>query len=157
MQKVPMTRTGFDRLTGELKFLKSQERPAIIQAIAEARAHGDLKENAEYHAARDRQGFVEARIADLEDKLGRAEIIDVASLSGTTVKFGAFVQVTDEDSGEEMTWQIVGTEEGDLEAGLLSLAAPLARALIGKTIGDSVEVPAPKGIRMYEILDVRFE
>ncbi|MCE5974667.1 transcription elongation factor GreA [Sinirhodobacter sp. WL0062] len=155
MEKIPMTRAGYDVLDEELKGLKSVERPAVIKAIAEARAHGDLSENAEYHAAREKQSFVEGRIKELESILGRAEVIDTARLSGS-VKFGATVTLVDEDSDEERTYQIVGEAEADLERGLLNIKSPLARALIGKDEGDSVEVRTPGGDKSYEILSVRF-
>lgn len=156
MEKVPMTAGGFARLEEELKHLKSVERPAIIQAIVEARAHGDLSENAEYSSARERQSFNEGRIAELEDKISRADIIDPSKLSGSTVKFGATVLLADEESDEEVTYQIVGEHEADLEKGLISLSAPIARALIGKSEGDSVEVKTPRGSRSYEILKISF-
>src|SRR5260221_9626122 len=149
MDKVPMTAAGFQRLQEDLKHLKFSERPAIIRAIAQAREHGDLSENAEYHAARERQSFVEGRLAEIEDQIARAEVIDVSKLSGTVVKFGAKVTVADEDSGEEQTFQIVGAAESDVNHGRLSVAAPLARALIGKTVGDSVGVATPHGARGY--------
>lgn len=155
MEKIPMTRGGFDALDDELKALKSVERPAVIRAIAEAREHGDLSENAEYHAARERQSFVEGRIKELEAILGRAEVIDPARMSGT-VKFGATVTLSDEDSGEEKTYQIVGEVEADLERGLLNIRSPLARALIGKDEGDSVEVKTPGGQKSYEVLTIRY-
>lgn len=155
MEKIPLTAKGFAKLDAELKKLKSVERPAVIQAIAEAREHGDLSENAEYHAARERQSFVEGRIRELDAVIGRAEVIDPARFSGT-VKFGATVTLLDEDTDEEKTFQIVGEQEADIEQGLLNLRSPLARALIGKDAGDSVEVPTPGGVRSYEILSVRF-
>ncbi len=155
MEKIPMTRGGFDALDDELKTLKTAERPAVIRAIAEAREHGDLSENAEYHAARERQSFVEGRIKELESILGRAEVIDPAKMSGT-VKFGATVTLADEDSGEEKTYQIVGEVEADLERGLLNMRSPLARALIGKDEGDSVEVKTPGGQKSYEVLSIRY-
>lgn len=154
--RVPMTAPGFQRLEEELRHLKSVARPEVIKAIAEARAHGDLSENAEYHAARERQGFIEGRVAELEDKISRAEVIDPKSLSGKTVKFGATVTVVDEDSEEKLTFQIVGELEADVSKGRLSITAPLARALVGKTVGDTVEVSTPKGEKSYEILKVRF-
>ena len=150
-----MTRAGYDVLDDELKGLKTVERPAVIKAIAEAREHGDLSENAEYHAARERQSFVEGRIKELESILGRAEVIDTAKLSGS-VKFGATVALVDEDTGEERTYQIVGEAEADLERGLLNIKSPLARALIGKDEGDSVEVVTPGGGKSYEILAIRY-
>lgn len=156
MEKVPMTLSGFEALEKELKHLKSVERPAIIEAIAEARAHGDLSENAEYHAARERQSFTEGRILELEDKLSRADIIDVTKLSGKTVKFGATVVLADEDSGDEVKYQIVGADEANLEQGRISIISPLARALIGKAQGEAVEVTTPRGSKSYEILKVKF-
>src|ERR1700732_809803 len=140
MTKIPMTSPGFSRLQEELKRLKSTDRPAIIRAISEAREQGDIAENAEYHAARERQGFIEGRVMELEDKIARAEIIDVSKLSGTAVKFGATVSLADEETDEEQTFQIVGQDEADISQGRLSVTSPLARALIGKTIGESVEV-----------------
>jgi len=150
-----MTRRGFDALDEELKQLKTEARPAVIRDIAEARAHGDLSENAEYHAAREKQGFIEGRIKELEGILSLAEVIDPAKLSGA-VKFGATVQLVDEDSEEEKTYQIVGEVEANIEAGLLNIRSPLARALIGKDEGDSVDVVTPGGQRSYEILSVRY-
>jgi transcription elongation factor GreA len=155
MEKIPLTAKGFAKLDAELKRLKSIERPEIIRAIAEAREHGDLSENAEYHAARERQSFVEGRIKELEAMIGRSEIIDVSRLSGP-VKFGATVVLLDEDSEEEKTYQIVGEAEAAIEQGLLNMNAPLARALIGKEPGDSVEVRTPGGVRSYEIRTVSF-
>jgi len=157
MEKVPMTAQGLDRLVTELKQLKSVERHAVIDAIAQARALGDLSENAEYHAAREKQGFIESRIKDLEDKVSRAEVIDVSKLSGDTVKFGATVTLFDEDSEEEITYQIVGVDEADITLKLLSISAPLSRALIGKSVGDVCEVRTPNGLRSYEILKVVFK
>jgi transcription elongation factor GreA len=156
MEKFPITLAGFKRLEEEIKHLKTVERGAVIKAIAEARAHGDLKENAEYHAARDKQSFVEGRILELEDKMARAEVVDVSALSGKTVKFGATVKLLDEDSEKEVTYQIVGEYEADLENGKISITAPIARAMIGKNEGDSIEVHTPKGERAYEILAVAF-
>jgi transcription elongation factor GreA len=155
MEKIPMTRAGHAALDSELKTLKSVERPAVIRAIAEAREHGDLSENAEYHAARERQSFVEGRIKELEGILSRAEVIDPAKLSGS-VKFGATVTLVDEDTDEEKTYQIVGEAEADIEKGLLNIRSPLARALIGKDEGDSVEVRTPGGEKSYEILGIRY-
>jgi transcription elongation factor GreA len=155
MDKIPMTRAGFAVLDEELRTLKTVERPAIIRAIAEAREHGDLSENAEYHAARERQSFLEGRIKELEGTLSLAEVIDPSRLSGT-VKFGATVTVVDEESDEKKTYQIVGEAEADLERGLLNVRSPLARALIGKDEGDSVEVRTPGGQRSYEIVAIRF-
>jgi transcription elongation factor GreA len=156
MEKIPMTRAGFQTLEVELTELRSKERPAVIRQIAEAREHGDLSENAEYHAAREKQGFIEGRIKELESILSRAEVIDPSKLSGS-VKFGAIVQLIDEDTEEERTYQIVGEAEADIERGLLNMRSPLARALIGKDEGDSVEVHTPGGQRSYEIIAVRFE
>ena len=155
MEKVPLTRTGAVRLEAEMKKLKSVERPTIIRAIAEARELGDLKENAEYHSAREKQGFIEGRIKELESILGRANIIDPASLSGT-VKFGATVTLVDEDTDEEKTYQVVGEPEADIESGKLNMRSPLARAMIGKEEGDSIEFRTPGGTRSYEILAVKF-
>jgi transcription elongation factor GreA len=157
MEKVPMTAGGYSALETELKRRMSEDRPQIIQAIAEARAHGDLSENAEYHAAKEQQSLNEGRIHELEDKLARAEIIDVSKLSGDTVKFGATVKLVDEDTDEEKTYQIVGDVEADVSAGRISLSSPISRALIGKTVGDSVEVAAPGGARSYEILKIGFK
>lgn len=156
MDKVPITLEGYEALEKELKNLKSVERPAIIAAISEARAHGDLSENAEYHAAREKQSFIEGRILELEDKLSRAEKIDVAKLSGNTVKFGATVLLEDEDSGDEVKYQIVGADEANIDKGRISIVSPLARALIGKSVGDSVEVNTPRGSKSYEIMKVKF-
>lgn len=155
MDKIPITREGFAALEEELKRLKSEERPAVIRAIAEAREHGDLSENAEYHAAREKQSFIEGRIKELEAIISRAEVIDVAKLSGP-VKFGATVTLVDEETDEEKTYQIVGEAEANIERGKLNLKSPLARALIGKEEGDSVEVRTPGGIRTYEILKVEY-
>lgn len=154
--KVPMTPEGHARLSAELKRLKNVERPAVIKAIAEAREHGDLSENAEYQAARERQSFIEGRMLELQDKLARAEIIDISQQSGTTVKFGARVKLVDEETDEEMVYQVVGSEEAEIQRGLLSISAPLGRALIGREAGDSVEVPTPRGTRYFEILEVAF-
>lgn len=156
MEKMPITRAGLTRLEDELRNLKSVERPNVIKAIAEARAHGDLSENAEYHAARERQSFIEGRILELEACISRADVIEIAEMDGETVKFGATVKVVDEETEEEATYQIVGEYEANLEAGLISVTAPIARALIGKKVGDSVEVNTPKGARYYEILSVKF-
>ena len=152
-----MTADGYRQLQEELKRLKSLERPAIVKAIAEARGHGDIAENAEYHAAKERQGFIEARVAELEDKISRADVIDVSKLSGSKVMFGATVTLVDEESGGRSTYRIVGPSEGDIKAGKLAVSAPLARALIGRTEGDSVEVATPSGDKYYEILAVSFE
>lgn len=151
-----MTAEGFAALDVELKRLKTEERPAIIQAIAEARTHGDLSENAEYHAAKERQSFIEGRVAELEDKLARAQVIDVTRLSGKNVKFGATVKLQDEDSGEKRTYKIVGEDEADVRAGKVSITSPVARALIGKEKGDVVEVSAPGGVKAFEILKVEW-
>ncbi|WP_234854958.1 MULTISPECIES: transcription elongation factor GreA [Paracoccus] len=156
MDKIPMTRSGCAALERELGELKSKERPAIIRQIAEAREHGDLSENAEYHAAREKQGFIEGRIKELESILSRAEVIDTSKLTGS-VKFGAIVHLVDEDTDEERTYQIVGEAEANIESGLLNVRSPLARALIGKDVGDSVEVATPGGQRSYEVLAIRFE
>ena len=150
-----MTRAGATALDAELKQLKSVERPAIIQAIAEAREHGDLSENAEYHSAREKQSFIEGRIKELEGILSRAEVIDPVKLSGP-IKFGATITIVDEDSDEEKTYQIVGEPEADLERGLLNMRSPLARALIGKEEGDSVEVRTPGGEKSYEVVSIRY-
>jgi transcription elongation factor GreA len=156
MEKVPMTPGGYRRIEEELRRLKHTERPAVIQAISEARAHGDLSENAEYHAAKERQGWIEGQILELEDKVSRAEVIDVSKLEGDTVKFGATVTLIDEDSEQKKTWQIVGDYEADVKSGKISISSPIARALIGKKKGDSVEVSAPGGSRSYEVGKVQF-
>ncbi|MHA1190032.1 MAG: transcription elongation factor GreA [Alphaproteobacteria bacterium] len=156
MEKVPMTPAGYSNLEQELKRRTSQDRPQIIQAISEARAHGDLSENAEYHAAKEQQSLNEGRIAELEEKLSRADVIDLASLSGDTIIFGATVTLVDEDTDEEKKYQIVGDMEADVKEGRISISSPIARALIGKTEGDSIEVAAPGGARGYEILKVKF-
>lgn len=155
MERVPITPVGLKTLEDELQQLRAVERPAIIKAIAEARAHGDLSENAEYHAAKERQGFIEGRIRELEGVIGRADVIDPTRMSGA-IKFGATVALVDEDTDEERTFQIVGEAEANLERGLLNIRSPLARALIGKEEGDSVEVATPGGLRSYEILSVRY-
>ncbi|NNU79626.1 transcription elongation factor GreA [Halovulum dunhuangense] len=155
MEKIPLTKQGFAKLDAELKQLKSVARPSVIKAIAEAREHGDLSENAEYHAAREQQSHIEGRIAELEGILGRAEVIDTSRMSGP-IKFGATVKIVDEDTDEEKTYQIVGEAEADIENGKLNIKSPLARALIGKEKGDSVEVRTPGGTRDYEILDVTY-
>src|SRR5271168_213550 len=147
MNKIPMTADGYNRLREELKRLKTVDRPAIIRAIAEARDHGDLAENAEYHSARDRQSFIEGRLAEIEDKIARAEVIDVSKLSGSVIKFGARVTLADEETDEEQTFLIVGEDEADSSRGRLSVPSPLARALIGKGKGDSVEVTTPRGAK----------
>ncbi len=157
MDKVPMTLHGYEALEEELKHLKSVERPTVIKAIAEAREHGDLSENAEYHAARERQSFIEGRVMEIEDKISRAEVIDVKKMVGTRViKFGATVTVADEDTDEEQVYQIVGQDESDVKQGRLSITAPISRALIGKTVGDSVEVPTPNGSKSYEVVEVEY-
>jgi transcription elongation factor GreA len=158
MKRAPMTQKGAERLRSELDRLKSVERPRIIQAIAEARAHGDLKENAEYHAAREQQGFVEGRINELEAALSYAEVIDVSRLNaGSRIVFGATVDLADEDSGEAVSYQIVGDLEADIKQSLISVSSPFARALIGKSEGDSFEFQAPNGTRRYEITGVRYQ
>jgi transcription elongation factor GreA len=155
MEKIPMTRGGFVALDEELKQLKSVERPAVIRAIAEAREHGDLSENAEYHAAREKQSFIEGRIKELEGLLSLAEVIDPTKLSGS-IKFGATIVIVDTDNDEEKSFQIVGETEADIERGLLNIRSPLARALIGKEEGDSVDVRTPGGMKTYEVISVRF-
>jgi transcription elongation factor GreA len=157
MSKIPMTADGLLRLEEELRHLKMVERPAVIRAIAEAREHGDLSENAEYHAARERQSFIEGRVAELEDKIARAEVIDVSKLSGKQVMFGATITLVDEDTDEKASYQIVGPDEADVKAKRLSVTSPLARALIGKKVGDSVEVTTPSGSKSYEIVRVAFK
>ena len=152
-----MTAEGYKSLEEEIKFLKSVERPRIIKAIAEARAHGDLSENAEYHAAKEQQGLNESRVLELEDKVSRAEVIDVSKLSGSTVKFGATVLLVDEDTEDEVKYQIVGEIEADVKKGRVSITSPIARALIGKSVGDSVEVNTPGGGKSYEILKIEFK
>ena len=156
MEKIPLTRAGFDKLDAELKHLKTVERPAIIRAIAEAREHGDLSENAEYHSAKEKQSFIEGRVKELEGVIGLAEVIDPSKLSGP-IKFGATVELVDEDTDEEKTYQIVGEYEADIEAGKLNMKSPLSRALIGKDVGDSVEVRTPGGERSYEVLSVTYK
>ena len=157
MNKIPMTADGYARLEEELKQLKTIERPAIIRAIAEAREHGDLSENAEYHAARERQSFIEGRVLELEDKISRAEIIDVSKLSGKVIKFGATVTLIDEDTDEKSAYQIVGEDEADIKSKRLAITAPLARALVGKKVGDQVELTTPGGSKSYEIAKVQFK
>ena len=152
-----MTLVGFKSLEEELKRLRIEERPAVIKAIEAAREHGDLSENAEYHAARDRQGFIEGRLAELEDVISRADVIEPATLKGKVVRFGATVKLDDEDTGEGSTYQIVGSHESDVELGKLSVTSPLSRALIGKTAGDSVEVTTPNGSKSYEVIKVQFK
>jgi transcription elongation factor GreA len=156
MTKIPMTADGYTRLEDELRHLRSVARPEVIRAIAEAREHGDISENAEYHAARERQSFIEGRLGELEDKISRAEVIDPSTLSGKDVKFGATVTLADEETNEKATYQIVGEDEADIKDRRLSITSPLARALIGKKVGDSVEVSTPRGHRSYEIVRVRF-
>ena len=157
MEKIAITLAGFERMEAELKKLKGEDRPAVIEAIAEARAHGDLSENAEYDAAKEKQGFIEGRIKDLEAKVSLAEKVDVANIKSDKVVFGATVTYVDEDSDEEFTYQIVSDYESDLDQGRISLNAPIARAFIGKQVGDSVEVNMPKGQRTYEILEIEYK
>jgi len=156
MDKAPMTAEGLAKLEKELRQLKTVARHEVVQAIAEARTHGDLSENAEYHAARERQSFIEGRIGELEDLISRAEVIDPSKMSGSTIRFGANVVLADEDTEEEVTYRIVGTHESDIASGLISVTSPLARALIGKTKGDVVEVSAPRGAKSYEIVKVTY-
>lgn len=157
MQKVPMTIAGHAALEKELKHLKSVERPEIINAISVARDHGDLSENAEYHAAKEKQGFIEGRVKELESKLSLAQVIDVDKLSGNTVKFGATVTIVNEDTDEESTYQIVGEDEANIRDGKISITAPMARAMISKEVGDVFEVVAPGGAKGYEILEIAFK
>lgn len=158
MKRNPMTLRGAELLRAELKKLKSEDRPNVIKAIAEARSHGDLSENAEYHAAREQQGFIEGRISEIESKLSTAEVIDVTTLTNTgKVVFGATVDLTDEDSGKAVTYRIVGEDEADIRAGRIAVTSPIARALVGKSVGDVAEVAAPGGTRSYEIVAVRYE
>jgi transcription elongation factor GreA len=156
MEKVPMTAPGYRALDDQLKQLKSVERPAVITAISEAREHGDLSENAEYHAAKERQGWIEGQIAEIEDRMSRAQVIDVSKLSGTQVKFGATVTVVDEDTDEDPRYQIVGEHEADVKQGRISITSPLSRAMISKEVGDVVEVNTPGGVKAYEILKVEW-
>jgi transcription elongation factor GreA len=156
MEKNPITPEGATRLREELIQLKSVERPAVIQAIAVAREHGDLKENAEYHAARDKQSFIEGRVKDLENKLARAEVIDPSKLSGDRVAFGATVKLSNTETGEESAYRILGADESDLAKGSISITSPLARSLIGKQVGDEVKVRMPGGERTFEVLEVTF-
>jgi transcription elongation factor GreA len=156
MEKVPMTGEGYTVLDEELKRLKTQERPSVIGQIAEARLHGDLTENAEYHAAKDRQGWIEGRIAEIEDKIARAQVIDVSKLSGAQVKFGATVSVVDEDTEDKARYQIVGDHEADVKSGKLSISSPLSRAMIGKEVGEVVEVNTPGGVKAYAILKIEW-
>ena len=151
-----MTGEGYTALDDELKRLKSVERPSVIAAIGEARAHGDLSENAEYHAAKERQGWIEGRIAEIEDKMARAQVIDVSKLSGAQVKFGATVKVIDEDTEEEARYQIVGEHEADVKAGRISITSPFARGMIGKSVGEVIEIMTPGGVKSYEILNVEW-
>ena len=157
MQRIPMTAEGHAALDAELKNLKTVERPNIITAIAEAREHGDLSENAEYHAAKEKQSFIEGRVAELEDKLARADVIDTSKLTGTTVRFGATVTIMDEETEEDSSYKIVGEDEADVASGKVSITSPIARALIGKDIEDVVEVSAPGGAKSYEIMNVEFK
>ena len=156
MEKIPMTPAGLAQMEEELRTLRDVERQAVIRAIAEAREHGDLSENAEYHAARERQSFIEGRVSELEDIISRAQVIDIATLSGDQVRFGATVTLADEDTDDEVVYTIVGAHEADIKSGRMSVHSPLARALIGKHLGDTVEVTAPGGSKSYEIVDVRF-
>lgn len=156
MDKIPMTAAGFAALEAELKRRQQEERPRIIQAISEARSHGDLSENAEYHSAKESQSLNEGRIAELEDKISRAEVIDVSKLSGNTIKFGATVTLVDEDTEKKVNYQIVGESEADVKSGKISITSPIARALIGKKVGDNVEVNAPGGGKSYEVLKIVF-
>jgi transcription elongation factor GreA len=156
MDKVPMTLDGFKAMEAELLRLKTEERPRIIAQISEARSHGDLSENAEYHAAKEAQGMNEAKVADLEDKLSRAEVIDTAKLSGTTVKFGATVTLEDEDTGDKVKYKIVGDGESNVKDGKISIGSPIARALIGKSKGETVEVTTPRGSKSYEIMKIEW-
>ncbi len=156
VEKVPMTKQGYEALQEELKRRQSEDRPRIIDAISEARAHGDLSENAEYHAAKEQQSLNEGRINELEDKLARADVIDPSTMSGDTVKFSARVTIVDEETDEEKTYQIVGDVEADLKQNKISLSSPIARALINKKVGDSVEVAAPGGKRDFEILKIQY-
>lgn len=157
MERVPMTIAGYKLLEDELQRLKAVERPRIIAAISEARAHGDLSENAEYHAAKEAQGLNEARVAEIEDKISRAEVIDTSKLSGETVKFGATVSLEDEDTGDKVKYSIVGDVEANLREGKISISSPIARALIGKSKGESVEVTTPKGTRSFQVLKVEWK
>ena len=157
MDKVPMTVEGYKKLESELHRLKVEERPRIIQQISDAREHGDLAENAEYHAAKEAQGLNEARVADLEDKIARAEVIDPSKLSGNTVKFGATVALADEESGDKVKYKIVGEHEASVRDGKISISSPIARALIGKSKGETAEVTTPRGARSYEILKIEYK
>jgi len=157
MERVPMTAAGLAALEEELRQLRDVDRPAVSKAIGVAREHGDLKENAEYHAAKERQGMIEARLKNIEGMVSHAEVIDPASLSGDMVQFGATVLLIDEDTDEEVTYQIIGSEESDVSKGLLPITSPLSKALVGKSVGDSVEVNTPKGIKFYEVVKVEFK
>jgi len=157
MDKIPMTQEGHAALQEELRNLKQVERPAIVKAIAAAREHGDLSENAEYHAARERQSFIEGRIGELEDATKRAEVIDTSKLKGSTVRFGATVKLADEETDEEISYQLVGEFEADIQARKISIQSPLGKALIGREVGDSVEVTTPNGVRYFEVVGVRFK
>jgi len=154
--KIPMTAEGYARLEEELQYLRQTARPQVIEAIAEAREHGDLSENAEYHAARDRQSFIEGRVAEIQDTMARAEVIDVSKLSGDTVKFGATVTLADEDTDEETTYQIVGEVEAEVKNGKIAVTSPIARGIIGKKVGDSVEIQTPKGQKFFEVVAVEY-
>ena len=156
MNKVPMTASGFEALKEELRWRQQDERPRIIEAISEARSHGDLSENAEYHAAKEAQSLNEGRVHELEDLVARAEVIDISKLSGDKIKFGATVKLVDEDTEEEKTYQIVGDQEADVKSGRISISSPIARALIGKEVGEIIEVNAPGGPRGYEVVQVQF-
>ena len=156
IEKIPMTRKGFDRLSEELSHLKNHERPSVIKAISDAREHGDLSENAEYHAAKERQSFLEGRIAELESKVSRATVIDISRVIGDTIKFGATVTLFDEDTNETVCYQIVGSDESEIKLGLLSVASPLARSLIGKKTDDEVEVSTPSGGKAYVIKKIEY-
>lgn len=156
MEKVPMTKNGFEKLKNELRWRQQEERPRIIEAISEARAHGDLSENAEYHAAKEAQSHNEGRINELEDYIARAEVIDIAKLSGDTIKFGATVTILDEETEEKRIYQIVGDQEADVKDGKISVSSPIARALIGKSQGETIEVNAPGGARSFEIIQLEF-
>jgi len=155
MEKIPFTALGLEAIKAELTKLKTEERPAVIKAIADAREHGDLSENAEYHAARERQSFIEGRVAELEDVVSRAEVINASQITGETITFGTSVMVADEDTDEESEYAIVGPYEADLSKGLISTSSPIAKALIGKRVGDSVEVTTPRGLKSYEVLSIK--
>jgi transcription elongation factor GreA len=155
MEKIPFTALGLEAIKAELMKLKTEERPAVIKAIADAREHGDLSENAEYHAARERQSFIEGRVAELEDVVSRAEVINASQITGETITFGTSVMVADEDTDEESEYAIVGPYEADLSKGLISTSSPIAKALIGKRVGDSVEVTTPRGLKSYEVLSIK--